>query len=96
MAAAVIASQTATAIRGVILADPTFLSSRRQREVHRSDVVEQHRRLLRSKKGAVLAQLRVRHPHRSSEIIELLAEARLAGTEAGVLVDQTPETMAAV
>jgi N-formylmaleamate deformylase len=77
MTAAVIASQRATAIRGVILADPTFLSSQRQREVHESDVVEQHRRLLSSNKGDVLAQLRVRHPNRSSEIIELLAEARL-------------------
>jgi N-formylmaleamate deformylase len=77
MTAAVIASQTATAIRGVILADPTFLSSQRQREVHESDVVGQHRRLLSSNKGDVLAQLRTRHPHRSPELIELLAEARL-------------------
>jgi N-formylmaleamate deformylase len=77
MTAAVIASLRATAIRGVILADPTFLSPQRQREIHDSDVVEQHRRLLSSNKGDVLAQLRVRHPHRSSELIELLAEARL-------------------
>jgi N-formylmaleamate deformylase len=77
MTAAVIASQIATAIGGVILADPTFLSSQCQREVHESDVVEQHRRLLSSNKGDVLAQLRVRHPHRSPEVIELLAEARL-------------------
>ncbi len=77
MTAAVVASHMATAIRGVILADPTFLSPQRQREVHESDVVAQHRRLLSSNKGDVLAQLRVRHPHRSSELIELLAEARL-------------------
>jgi N-formylmaleamate deformylase len=77
MTAAVVASQLANAIRGVILADPTFLSPQRQREVHESDVVEQHRRLLSLNKGEVLAQLRVRHPHRSSEFIELLAEARL-------------------
>lgn len=77
MTAALVASQIGTAIRGVILADPTFLSSERQREVHESGVVEQHRRLLSSNKGCVLDQLRVRHPHRSSEIIELLAEARL-------------------
>lgn len=77
MTAAVVASQIATATHGVILADPTFLSSQRQREVHESDVVEQHRRLLSLNKGDVVAQLRVRHPHRSSELIELLAEARL-------------------
>jgi N-formylmaleamate deformylase len=77
MTAALIASQMATAIRGVILADPTFLSVRRQREVHESDVVGQHRRLLSLNKGGVVAQLRVRHPHRLSEIIELLAESRL-------------------
>lgn len=77
MTAAVVASQLATALRGVILADPTFLSSQRQREVHESDVVEQHLRLLSSSKNDVMAQLRLRHPHRSSEFIELLAEARL-------------------
>jgi N-formylmaleamate deformylase len=77
LTAAVVGSQIATAIRGVILADPTFLSPERQREVRESDVVEQHCRLLSSNEGDVLAQLRVRHPHRSSELIELLAAARL-------------------
>jgi N-formylmaleamate deformylase len=43
MTAAMVASELATAIRGVILADPTFLSLQRQREVYESDVVEQHR-----------------------------------------------------
>ncbi len=77
MTAAVVASQMAPAIRGAILGDPTFLSPQRQREVYASDVVEQHRRLLSSNKGDVTAQLRLRHPHRSSEIIELLVEAKL-------------------
>jgi N-formylmaleamate deformylase len=77
MTAAVVGSQNSTALRGVILAEPTFLSLRRQREVHESDVAEQHRRLLHSNKEDVAADLRVRHPHRSSELITLLAEARL-------------------
>jgi N-formylmaleamate deformylase len=77
MTAAVVASQITTAIRAVILADPTFLSPERQREVHESDVLEQHRRLLGSNKSEVLAQLRLRHPQRSSELIELIAAARL-------------------
>jgi pimeloyl-ACP methyl ester carboxylesterase len=77
MTAAMVASELGTAISGVILADPTFLSLERQREVHASDVAEQHLRLLASTKDDLLAQLRARHPHRSSETIELLAEARL-------------------
>lgn len=77
MTAAVIASQRASDIRGVILADPTFLSPQRQREVHESDVVDQHRRLLFFHETELVAQLRARHPHRSPEIIELLAGARL-------------------
>ncbi len=77
MIAAVVASQLATGIRGVILADPTFLSPQRQRQVYESDVVEQHRRLLNLEKAQVLAESRLRHPQRSSELIELLAEARL-------------------
>lgn len=93
MTAAVVASQSATSIRRVILADPTFLSPQRQREVHESDVVEQHRRLLSSDKGDVLAQARARHAHRSSEIVELVAEARLK-TRLGawdVLTPPSPE-----
>jgi pimeloyl-ACP methyl ester carboxylesterase len=77
MTAAVVASQLGTAIRGVILADPTFLSPQRQREVHESDAVEQHRRLLSLDKVDVLAQARARHAHRSCEIVELVTEARL-------------------
>lgn len=77
MTAALLASQVGTAIRGVILADPTFLSPQRQREVYESDVVEQHRRLLSLDKEEVLAQARVRHPHRRPEFVALVAEARM-------------------
>ena len=77
MTAAVVASQIAVPIRGLILADPTFLSPERQREVYESDAVEQHRRLLTLDKADVLAQARVRHAHRSPEIIELVSEARM-------------------
>jgi pimeloyl-ACP methyl ester carboxylesterase len=77
MTAAVVASHMGAAIRGVILADPTFLSPQRQREVYESDAVEQHRRLLSLDRGDVLAQARDRHAHRRPEIVELVAEARM-------------------
>ena len=77
MTATVAASMAAQAVRGVILVDPTFLSPQRQREVFGSDVPEQHRRLLSQDKCDVLAQLRSRHAHRSPEIVELIASARL-------------------
>lgn len=77
MTAAVVASRSSRMIRGVILADPTFLSPRRQREVYDSDVAEQHRRALGQDQREVLAQLRLRHTRRSPEIVELLASARL-------------------
>jgi len=77
MTAAVVASQMGESLRGLILADPTFLSPERQREVYESDAVEQHRRLLGLDKADVLAQARMRHAHRSPEIIELVTEARM-------------------
>jgi len=77
MTAAVVAGLAAKSIRGVILADPTFLSAERQREVYESDVAEQHRRLLAQDRGAVLADVRSRHLRRSPEIVELIASARL-------------------
>lgn len=77
MTAAVVVSQVPKVVRGVALADPTFLSPQRQREVRDSDVADQHRHTLSLQKGDVLAQTRVRHMRRSSEIVELLAEARV-------------------
>ena len=76
MTAAVVASRGAGIIRGLILVDPTFLSPERQREVHESDVADQHRRALGLQKSELVAQARARHPRRSPEIIELQAEAR--------------------
>ncbi|MCP3400999.1 alpha/beta fold hydrolase [Bradyrhizobium sp. CCGB20] len=77
MTAAVVASEVDTAIRGVILADPTFLSPERQREVYESDVAEQHRRLLGRNKDEVLTETKARQPHRSPELLELIVDARL-------------------
>jgi N-formylmaleamate deformylase len=78
MTAAVVASRAASLLGGVILVDPTFLSAERQREVHESDVVEQHRQALERQQSELVAQARARHPHRSQEIVELQAKARLA------------------
>jgi pimeloyl-ACP methyl ester carboxylesterase len=77
MTAAVVARRGAGVIRGLVLVDPTFLSPERQREVRDSDVADQHRRALGSQKSDLVAQARARHPRRSPEIVELLAEARL-------------------
>ena len=77
MTAAVVASRGAGMLRGLVLVDPTFLSPERQREVHESDVADQHRQALRLSKSELIAQARARNPHRSPEIIELQAEARL-------------------
>jgi pimeloyl-ACP methyl ester carboxylesterase len=75
MTAAVVPSR-ARGLRGLVLVDPTFLSPERQREVHDSDVAEGHRRTLGLPRPDLVAELRARHPHRSPEIIELLADAR--------------------
>ena len=77
MTAALVASQLGAGIRGVILADPTFLTPQRQREVYESDAAEKHRRLLSLDKRDALAEARARHAHRSDEIVELVTEARL-------------------
>ncbi len=77
MTAAVVASRGAGLVRAVVLVDPTFLGPERQREVHESDVAEQHRRALELSKAELVAQGRARHPGRSLELVELQAEARL-------------------
>jgi N-formylmaleamate deformylase len=98
LTAAVVASRLSTGVRGVILADPTFLSPQRQREVHESDVVGQFRRLLSLGEREAQAQAHVRHSHRRSEIVELVTEARLkTRIEAfDVLTPPSPEYRALV
>jgi len=76
MTAAVVASQYSKRLRGLVLADPTFLTSQRQREVHESDVLDQHRRMLNRSREDILTEIRVRHNRRAREIIELFAQAR--------------------
>ncbi|KGI78980.1 alpha/beta fold hydrolase [Oleiagrimonas soli] len=77
MTTALAASRTCAMLRGVVLVDPTFLSAQRQVEVFESDVAEQHRRQLGRDRRELVDELRERHPHRSQEIIEYLADARL-------------------
>jgi pimeloyl-ACP methyl ester carboxylesterase len=76
MTAAVVASRNPKRLRGLVLADPTFLTPQRQREVHESDVADQHRRILDRGKEEYLAGIRVRRSRRTLEILELIAQAR--------------------
>ena len=98
MTAAVVASRGAGLLRGVVLVDPTFLSPERQREVYASNVAEQHRRMLGLAKAELVAEARARHPHRTPEIVELQAEARLATSLAAfaVLAPPNPDYRALV
>lgn len=76
MTAAMVASVNPKRLRGLVLADPTFLSPQRQREVHESDVADQHRRILNGPKEALLTKMRSRHSGRSEEMMEVFAQAR--------------------
>jgi pimeloyl-ACP methyl ester carboxylesterase len=77
MTAAVVASRKPNLLRSLILADPTFLSPKVQREVRDSDVADQHRRILKMSLDEVVAEARDRHPNRSPETLELFVLARL-------------------
>jgi pimeloyl-ACP methyl ester carboxylesterase len=77
MTAALVASRGAVELGGLVLVDPTFISPEWQREVRDSDVAEQHRRALTMSKEELVAEARARQPHRSLELLEILAEARL-------------------
>lgn len=76
MTAAVIASRSSKSLQGLVLADPTFLTPQRQREVHESDVVDQHRRILNRSREEYLAEIMGRPSRRPPELIELFAQAR--------------------
>jgi pimeloyl-ACP methyl ester carboxylesterase len=93
MTAAVVASRKPKLLRGLILADPTFLSPELQREVRDSDVADQHRRMLNMSLDELVAEARGRHPHRSEETLELLAQSRLQTSMAAfdVLTPPNPD-----
>jgi pimeloyl-ACP methyl ester carboxylesterase len=77
MVAAVVASRAPGLLRGLILADPTFLSPKVQREVRDSDVADQHRRTLKMSLDDLVAEARNRHPDRSLDTTQRIARARL-------------------
>jgi pimeloyl-ACP methyl ester carboxylesterase len=93
MTAAVVASRNPQLLRGLILADPTFLSPKVQREIRDSAVADQHRRDLNRSLADVVAEARRRHPDRSVETIELIARARLQTSMAAfdVLTPPNPD-----
>jgi N-formylmaleamate deformylase len=76
MTAALLASRNPKRLRGLILADPTFLTPQRQSEVYESGVADQHRRVLNRPREELLAEMRARPRRRSEEMIELLTQAR--------------------
>ncbi len=77
MTAALVAAMMDAAVRGVVLADPTFLTPRRQREVWESNAAGEHRRQLDRSEGELVAEARRRHPRRSAEILALQCAAKL-------------------
>lgn len=76
MTAALVACRKQRLLRGLILADPTFLNPEVQREVYESDVGEQHRCLLNKSPDETLAEARNKQPHRSLDTLKLINRAR--------------------
>jgi N-formylmaleamate deformylase len=95
MTATVVASQNSKLLRGLILADPTFLSPKVQREVRDSDVADHHRRILNTSLDEVLAAARIKQPNRSLDTLKLIAEARLQTSMSAfdVLTPPNPDYM---
>ncbi len=77
MTAAMVASRLGASISGIILADPTFISSEWQNEIYKNQVVAQHRQMLEATKEALFRQAKARHRYRASAIIEHMIEAQL-------------------
>lgn len=95
MTATVVAGRNPKMLHGLILVDPSFLSPKVQREVRDSDVADQHRRFLQMSLQEVVADARTKHPERSSELIERMAQARLQTSMAAfdVLTPPNPDYM---
>ena len=93
MTAALVAYSNPKLLRGLILADPTFLSPEVQREVSDSNEAGQHRQILNTTLDDLIKQMRIRHPDRSLNTLERIARARLQTSMAafGVLTPPNPD-----
>lgn len=89
MTAAVSTSLLGSAVRALVLIDPTFISPEWQREVYESGVSEEHQQSLRMTRDALLDQARRKSPNRPSILIEHLVNARLR-TSLGAFEVLTP------
>ncbi len=76
MTAALLASQKRKPLRGIILADPPFLSPEVQREVYEGDTIEQQRQFLSRSFDDILTDAKERQPHRSLDILKRVNQAR--------------------
>jgi len=77
LTAALVASLLGSALSGLVLVDPTFISPEWQRTAFESDVAAEHGQLLTLARSDLLVRARQRSPHRSAEMLELLVDARL-------------------
>jgi N-formylmaleamate deformylase len=93
MTATIVAIRNPKLLRGLILADPTFLSTKVQREVRDSDVSDRHRRILGKSLEELVADIHSRHPNRTSDTIKLIARAQLQTSMAAfdVLTPPNPD-----
>jgi N-formylmaleamate deformylase len=95
MTAAVVASRKPNLLRGLILADPTFLSPELQREIFESDSADQHRQMLNKSLDELMAEARRSRRDRSSQTLDLIARARLQTSISAfdVLMPPNPDYM---
>lgn len=90
LTAAVAAGHLGRGIRGLVLIDPTFISLEWQHQVYESDIAAEHRTLLSLTRDELVGQGRVRNPHRTPELLEALAEARLRTSERALEILRPP------
>ena len=77
MTAAVVASRSPELPGGLVLADPAFLSIMVQQDIRSSDITGEHRRTLEKSIEELTAELQIKHPLRSPELIRHMARAKL-------------------
>ena len=90
MTAALVASRIGQRLRGLVLADPTFLTSERQQEVFESDVLGQHTQAVARGRAALLEEALSRPTRRAAELVELQVEARLKMSPAAIDILRPP------
>ena len=88
---AALAAGRSSSVRALVLADPTFLSLQKQREVWESDVIDKHKKMLAMSLDELIKDRQKAHPNRSENKLSAMARLQTSINAFNILLPPNPD-----